>query len=179
MGYVDLRRRREEQTRYPRERASFWDDASNGRYLSLMAAVTMLVAGFGIGIPSLLAALSPPGLVEFLIVAPPLIPAAALVWGGSKLWLARSRAIPRRAPEKLGAEKQLLLALRESGGLTAVEVALETSLTVDEAERILSHLAERGHLRVEGRDGALCYALPGRRSTGVTGPLRDPEGQTF
>ena len=78
----------------------------------------------------------------------------------------------------LGSEKQLLLALRESGGLTAVEAALETSLTVDEADDILSRLAERGHLRVEGRDGALSYALPGRHSAGVTGPFRGPEGRT-
>jgi hypothetical protein len=33
---------------------------------------------------------------------------------------------------------------------------------VDEAEEILSRLANRGHLLVESRDGALFYALPGR-----------------
>lgn len=64
---------------------------------------------------------------------------------------------------KLGSEKQLLLALRDLGGLTPVEAALETSLTVDEAEEILTRFADRGHLRVESRDGALVYALPGRR----------------
>ena len=34
----------------------------------------------------------------------------------------------------------------------------------NEAEEILSHPANRGHLLVESRDGALSYALPGRRS---------------
>ncbi len=35
--------------------------------------------------------------------------------------------------------------------------------TVEEAEEILSRLADRGHLVVESRNGALLYALPGRR----------------
>jgi hypothetical protein len=45
-----------------------------------------------------------------------------------------------------------------------VEAALETSLTVDEAEELLTRLADRGHLVVEGRDGVLFYTLPGRRT---------------
>ena len=77
-----------------------------------------------------------------------------------------------------GAEKQLLLALRESGGLTAVEAALETSLTVDEADETLSRLAERGHLLVGSRDGVLSYTLPGKHPVDRTGTLREPEGQT-
>jgi hypothetical protein len=57
------------------------------------------------------------------------------------------------------------MAIQDAGGrITPVEVALETSLTVDEADDILSRLADRGHLLVESRDGALYYALPGRRS---------------
>lgn len=51
------------------------------------------------------------------------------------------------------------------GGITPVEAALETSLTVDEAEEILTRFADRGHLVVQSRDGALLYTLPGRRST--------------
>jgi hypothetical protein len=72
-----------------------------------------------------------------------------------------------------GAEKQLLMAIRDDrdsgAGITPVEAALEKPLTVGEAEEILSRLADRGHLVVESRDGALFYALPGRRS-GDTGP---------
>jgi hypothetical protein len=60
------------------------------------------------------------------------------------------------------------MAILDSGGsITPVEAALKTSLTVDEADEILSHLANRGHLVVESRDGTLSYALPGRRSDGL------------
>ena len=166
MDYVDLQRRHEEQAQYRRERAGFWDDMADGRYLTPIAAIVLLAAGFGVGIPSLLASLSPPGLVEFFIVAAPLIPAAACIWVGSMLWLAWSRKsvshAPKKSSKKSGTEKQLLLTLRESNGLTAVEAALETSLTVDEAEEILTRFADRGHLVVESRDGALFYTLPGR-----------------
>jgi hypothetical protein len=58
------------------------------------------------------------------------------------------------------------LAIRAADdGITPVEAALETSLTVVEAEEILTRFADRGHLVVQSRDGALLYALPGRRST--------------
>jgi len=61
------------------------------------------------------------------------------------------------------------MAIRDSGGLTPVEAALETSLTVDEAEEILSRLAERGHLLVQIHEDALIYALPGRRYDSLEG----------
>jgi hypothetical protein len=58
------------------------------------------------------------------------------------------------------------MALRQADdGIAPVEAALQTSLTVDEAEEILSRLANRGHLRVESRDGALFYVLPGNRGS--------------
>lgn len=41
---------------------------------------------------------------------------------------------------------------------------METSLTVREADEMLSELANGGHLQLENRDGALYYSLPGRRS---------------
>jgi hypothetical protein len=50
--------------------------------------------------------------------------------------------------------------LRELGGITPVEAALETSVSVDEAEEILTQLADRGHLRLESRSGVLVYVLP-------------------
>ena len=43
-------------------------------------------------------------------------------------------------------EKELLLALGRCGKLTAVEAALESSLSVEETEQLLSQLAVRGHL---------------------------------
>jgi hypothetical protein len=49
-----------------------------------------------------------------------------------------------------------------------VKAALKTSLTVDEAEEHLTRLADRGHLLVQSRDGALFYALPGRQRSSET-----------
>ena len=56
-------------------------------------------------------------------------------------------------------EKKLLLALGRRGKLTAVEAALETSLSVEEADRILSELAHNGHLKVTVEHGKLLYSF--------------------
>ncbi|MGI8908959.1 MAG: hypothetical protein ACR2JR_00145 [Rubrobacteraceae bacterium] len=66
------------------------------------------------------------------------------------------------------------MAIRDSDGLTPVEAALETSLTVDDADELLSHLAERGHLHVHSHEGTLYYTLPGRRS-GTLGERPAPQ----
>ncbi len=62
-------------------------------------------------------------------------------------------------------EKELLLALEERGELTPATAAMRTSLTIDEASKLLDRLASRGHLRVLDREDAVAYALPekGRR----------------
>ena len=80
------------------------------------------------------------------------------------VWLPQ-RGLAKTGP-KLGSEKQLLMAIQAAdGAITPIEAALETSLTVDEAEEILTRFADRGHLRVESQDGTLLYTLPGRRHT--------------
>ncbi len=56
-------------------------------------------------------------------------------------------------------ERELLGALRERGELTPAEAAMETSLSVAEADRMLKELAEGGHLEVRVRGGGLFYAL--------------------
>ena len=56
-------------------------------------------------------------------------------------------------------EKKLLRALERRGKLTAVEAALETSLSVEEADRILSELAHNGHLKVTVEHGKLLYSF--------------------
>jgi hypothetical protein len=56
-------------------------------------------------------------------------------------------------------EKELHLALGRCGNLTAVEAALETSLSVEEAEQMLEALAAKGHLEVSVEHGRLHYAL--------------------
>jgi capsular polysaccharide biosynthesis protein len=58
-------------------------------------------------------------------------------------------------------EKELLLALGRHGKLTAVEAALATSLSVEEANRILFDLAARGHLELTVEHGKLLYSFWG------------------
>jgi hypothetical protein len=74
-------------------------------------------------------------------------------------------------PQPANKERELLSAIKANGGsITPAEAAMETSLTVREADGILSELAGGGHLAVESRDGALFYSLPGRRSPELEGP---------
>jgi hypothetical protein len=56
-------------------------------------------------------------------------------------------------------EKDLLGALARHGELTPARAALETSLSVAEADRMLSGLARDGHIEVHAREGRLGYAL--------------------
>jgi capsular polysaccharide biosynthesis protein len=58
-------------------------------------------------------------------------------------------------------EKELLRALGRRGKLTAVEAALESELSVDEANRILEELAFAGHLEVTAEHGKLLYSFWG------------------
>ena len=70
--------------------------------------------------------------------------------------LGRDRSIVERVKEK-----KLLLALGRRGKLTAVEAALESELSVEEANRILEELAFAGHLEVTVEDGKLLYSFWG------------------
>ena len=56
-------------------------------------------------------------------------------------------------------ERELLEALRDRGELTPAQAAVETSLSVREADRMLKELAEDSHLEVRVRGGALSYSL--------------------
>ena len=56
-------------------------------------------------------------------------------------------------------ERELLEALQRRGELTPAQAAMETSLTVDEADRMLEGLAAKGHLEVKVRGGGLFYGL--------------------
>lgn len=56
-------------------------------------------------------------------------------------------------------EKEVLEALRRNGELAVAGVALETSLSVEEADGMLSALAARGHLDVRVVRGRLLYSL--------------------
>jgi ATP/maltotriose-dependent transcriptional regulator MalT len=65
------------------------------------------------------------------------------------------RAVPG-AREK---EKELLRALEERGEITPATAAMRTSLTIEEASRILDKLAARGHMQVLNQNGVLAYTL--------------------
>ena len=66
---------------------------------------------------------------------------------------------PRETPAVPGKEQELLEALERRGEITAARAALETSLSVAEADERLSRLAENGHVRVHAREGSLAYSL--------------------
>ena len=84
-----------------------------------------------------------------------------LALGLSRLEQRRRKTIPPR----VGKERELLSAIRNNaGGITPAEAAMETSLTVGEADEMLSELAGEGHLLVESSGGTLFYKLPGRRT---------------
>jgi ATP/maltotriose-dependent transcriptional regulator MalT len=65
----------------------------------------------------------------------------------------------RAVPDAREKEKELLRALEELGELTPATAAMRTSLTIEEASRMLDKLATRGHLQVVNREGVLAYAL--------------------
>ncbi len=65
----------------------------------------------------------------------------------------------KELPVTNGKERELLEALREHGELTSARAAMETSLTVKEADKMLKELAEGGHLEVRVRGEGLFYGL--------------------
>ena len=56
-------------------------------------------------------------------------------------------------------ERQLLGALANRGQLTPMTAALRTSLTIDEASRMLEDLAVKGYVEARAYDGVLAYGL--------------------
>lgn len=145
-----MRERRGEEQR----RGAEWlrGEFPGSPYLLLFAGLIFAVPALSASHAALIEA--PPGSwVALLYWIPPVV---LLSWA----WW-RFRRPRRRDAADFGAEKLLLLATRDAGGaITAVRAALETPLTVDEADGILSKLANDGHLRVEGYDGTLYYVLP-------------------
>jgi hypothetical protein len=110
------------------------------------------------------------GAVVFGFLAPPgtlvvsfglMIPAVALIGNAVQDYRRKHRVLAPPANR----ERELLSAIRQNGGrITAAEAAMETSLTVREADRMLTELASGGHLSVESESGTLFYGLPGRRA---------------
>jgi hypothetical protein len=126
------------------------EESNSGPYV--LIALALAFAGFGasVGITSGV-------IVTFFVFMFPALVLLAL--GISKLQEKKQRSVP----PGLNKERELLSAIRDNGGsITPTEAAMETSLTVREADGMLSELAGGGHLAVESRNGALFYSLPGR-----------------
>lgn len=113
----------------------------------------------GIGLAFIVAAVVLGVFATPLASWPFLIPAAALLGGPVQQLVKQRRALPPASKES-----ELLSAIRENGGrITPAEAAMETSLTVREADDMLSELVGGGHLKVESRGGTLLYTLPSSR----------------
>ena len=79
------------------------------------------------------------------------------------------RTLPRGSPRFGGVqeaqsdtderEKELLRALERHEEITAARAAMETSLSIAQAEEMLAKLASGGHVEVRARAGTLTYAL--------------------
>ena len=67
-----------------------------------------------------------------------------------------------RTDDRKAKERELLNALGERGETTPATAAMRTSLTVDEASKMLGDLAGKGHLKLQAEDGVMAYALPDR-----------------
>lgn len=161
MPYVDLHRRKWEQRRQnPRERTGLWHSIRTNPFVLVAVGFAFGVAASGIFLVPASGGYEPLALVTAVVFL-------ALI--GIGIWqLHQDR--PEDTVLKLGGEKQLLMAIRRSGGgITPVEAALETLLTVDEADEMLCRFTGKGHLRVEGRDGSLYYSLPERRVVDASG----------
>ncbi|AHY45905.1 Hypothetical Protein RradSPS_0622 [Rubrobacter radiotolerans] len=123
-------------------------------------AYTTTAVGVGLLIAAVLVILTagtPAAGIGFVIGA-----AACLGYGVPKVLENR-----RTLPDAGDRERELLSAIRENdGSITPTEAALETSLTVTEADGMLSELASGGHLNVRSEEGSLVYSLPRRRELG-------------
>ncbi len=97
----------------------------------------------------------------FLIWAVPflLVPAFAAARGLSGLAEARTQERTNKVATQESKERELLGALARRGELSPALAAIETSLTIAEADRMLSELAENGHVEVRAHEGRLGYAL--------------------
>lgn len=122
---------------------------------------------FALGIGLLVTAVLVIATAGVLAAGFPFVLGAAALLG---LGFSKRQGRRRGLPATVSKERELLSAIRDNGGsITPAEAAMETTLTVREADRMLSELAGEGHLAVESRHGALYYALPGRSGHEIEG----------
>jgi ATP/maltotriose-dependent transcriptional regulator MalT len=75
----------------------------------------------------------------------------------------------RPAPDEREKEKELLEALGESGEITPATAAMRTSLTVDEASKMLEELSRKCHLEKQMEEGIVAYFLGELRRQALPG----------
>ena len=88
--------------------------------------------------------------------------------------LDRPSLTSKRPDDKKIKEQELLGALAERGELTPTAAAMRTSLTVDEASKMLEELARKGHLKLLLEDGIMAYALRERDRHETPGKVSAP-----
>jgi DNA-binding CsgD family transcriptional regulator len=79
-----------------------------------------------------------------------------------------------RPDDKKDKEGELLKALAERSEITPTTAAMRTSLTVDEASKMLDELAGKGHLTLQAEDGVMAYALRERDRPPAPGKVSVP-----
>ena len=72
--------------------------------------------------------------------------------------IANSRKVQAHSLDH-SSERELLELLERHGEITPLTAATRTSLTVSEADKMLSQLAQKGHLEVRVDGGMISYAL--------------------
>ena len=77
----------------------------------------------------------------------------------------------KNADKRKVAEREILHALIEQGELTSTTAAMRTSLTVDEASKMLEELAHKGHLELRIDGGTMSYALQQRDKDELPGEV--------
>jgi ATP/maltotriose-dependent transcriptional regulator MalT len=82
---------------------------------------------------------------------------------------AHEEARRRPAPGAREKEKELLEALEEDGEITPATAAMRTSLTVDEASKMLEELARKGHLGMQREEDIVAYSLSVHRRPALPG----------
>jgi hypothetical protein len=134
-------------------------DQKSNSYPYVLIALGVAFVGFGASV-----SLTAGELVPFFVF---MFPASVLLaLGLSRLEQQRRKAVSPRVSK----ERELLSAMRNNmGNITPAEAAMETSLTVSEADKMLSELAAGGHLQVESSEGTLVYRLPSRRALELEG----------
>jgi len=130
------------------------NDEKSNSYPYVLIALGLSFVGFGASV-----GLTAGVLVPFFVF---MFPASVLLaLGLSRLEQQRRKSVSPRVSK----ERELLSAIRgNTGSITPAEAAMETSLTVVEADKMLSELSAGGHLQVESSEGTLYYRLPGRRT---------------